>query len=119
MKGYLLNTAMPYYLQVVLLALLSLYLISQRIRLTRRNARNWESIVAQLPRRPFRIERLGGEISLRDLRQIQKQARVLSELADYVDRNSIDFDQVQSIRSDAFALRLGVMHMFFSRLCWH
>ena len=117
-----------YLLQVAAVASIALYLVRWRVGVRRRNARNWDSLLAQLhpdwsardlsehflwkeglnatPEDAW--QRMEGAKGLWAMHQ---NARVMLEMADFAAKNSDGVDRllVETLRSDAIQIRLLVL----------
>ena len=117
-----------YILQVAAVASIALYLVRWRIAVRRRNARTWDSLLAQLhPDWSARdlsehfLWKEGLNATPEDAWQrmegakglwaMYQNARVMLEMADYAARNSDGVDRllVETLRSDAMQIRLLVL----------
>ncbi len=115
-------------LQIAPVAIVAVYLIRGRARLSRRNSQSWDSLLARLvpgwtasalsdhflsreglnstPDEAW--EQIHG---VRGLRAMYHNAGVMLEMADYAARNSESVDPalIAALRSDATQIRIGVL----------
>ena len=115
-------------LQIVAMAIVTIYLVRWRTGLRRRNVQSWESHITRL-RPDWSARELSDQFLWKEglnstpedtwtrmqgphgLWVIYQNARVMLEMADYAMRNSDSVDRVllETLRSDAMQIRVCVM----------